>query len=313
LPNLHAEAGIVGCGLIGVSWAGLFLASGRNVHAWDPSSAAREVFTAKAKSILAELQALKLFPLERPGTVNVYETVADVARRASFIQESAPEQAALKRQLYRDIENVATTHPIIASSTSSFAWPEIFSDTRHPDRCITAHPFNPPHLVPLVEIYGPSATVVADAAQIYRSMGRVPVCLKKPAVGHIANRLASALWREAVNMVAEDIADVASIDAALVHGPGLRWSTVGAHMAYHLGGGPGGIEHYLKHLGPSQERRWSTLGNPRLTPEVCQMIIAGIAREAAGRTISELEAERDRNLVAVLKARQFGETPGREE
>ena len=309
LPELHSEVGIVGCGLIGASWAGLFLASGRNVLAWDPSQAARETFVHKANAVLAELQKLKLFPIKEPGTITVCESLVDVSRRASFLQESAPEVSALKRQLYADIETVASPQTIVASSTSSFAWPEIFSETKHPDRFITAHPFNPPHLVPLVEIYGPSADVVNDAARLYQSLGRVPVFLKKPAVGHIANRLASALWREAVNMVAEEIADVEGIDAALVHGPGLRWSTVGAHMAYHLGGGPGGIEHYLKHLGPSQERRWSTLGTPKLTPEICAMIIAGVTREAAGRTIAELETERDRNLVAVLKARKFGETP----
>ncbi len=313
LAELHVETGIVGCGLIGTSWAGLFMASGRNVNAWDPSANARDTFAARAMSMLTEIQALGLFPIGKPGTLNVYDKIADVAAQASFIQENAPEQAALKRQLYLDIEAAATPHTIIASSTSSFAWHEIFSEVRHPERCITAHPFNPPHLVPLVEIYGPAASIVREAEQIYRSMGRITVQLKKPAVGHIANRLASALWREAVNILAEGIADVEDIDAALVHGPGLRWSIVGAHMAYHLGGGPSGIEYYLKHLGPSQERRWSTLGNPKLTPEVCEMIIAGIAREAGGRSISDLEAERDRNLVAVLKARQLPEHRGRKE
>ncbi len=307
MSDLRVETGVIGCGLIGTSWAALFMASGRNVSAWDPSPVARETFAAKATSILTEIQALGLFPMGKTGALKVYDKVEDVAARASFIQENAPEQAVLKRQLYHDIEAVATPQTIIASSTSSFAWNEIFSEMRYPERCITAHPFNPPHLVPLVEIYGPAATTVHEADQIYRSMGRITVQLKKPAVGHIANRLASALWREAVNILAEGIADVEEIDAALVHGPGLRWSTVGAHMAYHLGGGSGGIEHYLKHLGPSQERRWSTLGNPKLTPEVCEMIVEGVAREAGGRSISELEAERDRNLVAVLRARQLPE------
>lgn len=313
VPEVHTEAGIVGCGLIGASWAGLFSAHGLNVHAWDPSQSAREALILKANKVVSVLQALELCPLERPGTISIHDSVADVVQRASFIQENAPEDAALKRRLFLAIESAATPRTIIASSTSSFAWPEIFSDVKHPERCITAHPFNPPHLMPLVELYGPSSDDVEDAAQLYRSIGRIPVLLKRPAVGHIANRLASALWREAVHMVAEGIADVESIDAALVHGPGLRWSTVGAHMAYHLGGGPGGIEYYLKHLGPSQERRWSTLGHPTLTPSVCRMITDGISREAGDRTIPELEAERDRNLVAVLKARKLGGTTRQEE
>ena len=306
LTDMHTEIGIAGCGLIGVSWAGLFSANGLNVHAWDPSEPARESFVLKANMIAADLQAAGLCPAERPGEISICSTVAELAGRSSFIQENAPEEAALKRQLFHAIEETASPHTIIASSTSSFAWPDIFSEAAHPERCLTAHPFNPPHLMPLVELYGPSGDAVGEAAQFYRSVGRVPVVLKRPVIGHIANRLASALWREAVHMVAEDIADVESIDAALVHGPGLRWSTVGAHMAYHLGGGPGGIEHYLKHLGPSQERRWSTLGHPALTPSVCGKIIDGISREAGGRTIAELAAERDRNLVAVLKARKPG-------
>ena len=128
--------------------------------------------------------------------------------------------------------------------------------------------------------------------------------LRREAVGHIANRLASALWREAVNIVAEGIADVSEVDAALVHGPGLRWSVVGAHMAYHLGGGPGGMAHYLNHLGASQERRWATLGNPSLTPEVRAALIAGVEAEAAGRSVADLEAARDARLIAALKARE---------
>jgi carnitine 3-dehydrogenase len=141
------------------------------------------------------------------------------------------------------------------------------------------------------------------AESFYKTLGRKTVRLKKEAIGHIANRLSSALWREAVNMVAEGIADVAEIDAALVHGPGLRWSVVGAHMAYHLGGGSGGIEHYLKHLGPSQEARWASLGSPSLTPDICAKLIAGVMAEAAGRSIPELEAERDAGLMRVLAAR----------
>jgi carnitine 3-dehydrogenase len=131
--------------------------------------------------------------------------------------------------------------------------------------------------------------------------------LRRDAVGHIANRLSSALWREAVNIVAEGIADVAAVDRALVHGPGLRWSIMGAHMAYHLGGGPGGIDHYLKHLGPSQERRWQTLGSPRLTPEVCKLLADGVKSEAAGRSIQSLEAARDQALVRVQLARKRGD------
>jgi 3-hydroxyacyl-CoA dehydrogenase len=153
--------------------------------------------------------------------------------------------------------------------------------------------------MPLVELFGPDAGRVAAAEAFYRGFGRHPVRLRREAVGHIANRLASALWREAVNMVAEGIADVAAIDEALVHGPGLRWSVVGAHMGYHLGGGPGGMAQYLSHLGPSQERRWQDLGAPRLDASTRARLVEGIAAEAAGRDIATLEAERDAGLIAA--------------
>jgi 3-hydroxyacyl-CoA dehydrogenase len=304
VPDMHADIGIVGCGLIGASWASMFLLSGRNVHAWDLSNKARRDFTARVDSIISDLMGLSLFPKENLGRLVVYDSLAEIAQCSTFIQENVPENNTLKRQVFQEIESATGKSTIIASSTSSYSWPEIFSEMAHPERCITAHPFNPPHLIPLVEIYGTNPSVTAEASSIYRSLGRVPVCLKKPVVGHIANRLASALWREAVNLVAEDIADVEDIDVALVNGPGLRWAVVGAHMAYHLGGGNGGIEHYLKHLGPSQEHRWATLGNPQLTPEISQKIVDGIVREAAGRSIKELQSLRDRSLVAVLKARQ---------
>jgi len=175
---------------------------------------------------------------------------------------------------------------------------------RHPERFVTAHPFNPPHIMPLVEIYARDEATRQRAVAFYRAFGRITVELKRDAVGHIANRLASALWREAVNIVAEGIADVPTVDAALVNGPGLRWSVVGAHMAYHLGGGSGGIAHYLEHLGASQERRWATLGSPSLTPEVRAMLVEGVAAEAAGRPIPELEKARDDAIIRILAARR---------
>jgi 3-hydroxyacyl-CoA dehydrogenase len=219
------------------------------------------------------------------------------------VQENSPEKLALKQDLYAQIEANVDDEVIIASSTSSLTWSELSVCMKWPQRLITAHPFNPPHLMPLVEIYASDEAIRARSVIFYASMHRRPVVLKRDSVGHIANRLASALWREAVNIVAEDIADVSEVDAALVHGPGLRWAVTGAHMAYHLGGGEGGIEAYLKHLGPSQERRWSTLGSPRLTPEVCQKLVAGVSVEAAGRSIEMLAEERDRALIRILRAK----------
>lgn len=302
-PPEDQKIAIVGCGLIGESWAALFLHHGFDVRAWDPNETVRETFAQRVQRPLAQLADLGA-TAGTLGRLSVVVTVDEAVAGAVLVQENAPESIPIKHALYAQIEAAADHDCIIASSTSALRWSDLSPGMANPARLITAHPFNPPHLVPLVEMFGPDATVLDRAETIYRAIGRVPVRMNKEATGHIANRLASALWREAVHLVAEGIADVGAVDAALKHGPGLRWSVVGAHMAYHLGGGPGGIGHYLSHLGPSQERRWASLGSPSLTPDVCAQIVQGIEAEAAGRDIARLEAERDAALIAVLKARQ---------
>lgn len=292
---------VVGGGLIGIGWSALFMAYGRDVRLFEPDAGARSQIGDRIAGALSQIAELDP-ALPAPGRLHLADSLEDAVADVCWVQENAPEKVALKREIYACIEASAPAGITIASSTSSLVWSELSAQMAEPDRLITAHPFNPPHLMPLVELFGPDAGRVADAAAFYRSFGRHPVTLKREAVGHIANRLSSALWREAVNMVAEDIADVAEIDAALVYGPGLRWSVVGSHMAYHLGGGPGGIAHYLAHLGLSQERRWQDLGTPRLDEDTRAKLVAGIEIEAAGRGIDRLETERDAALIAVQKA-----------
>jgi 3-hydroxyacyl-CoA dehydrogenase len=292
---------VLGCGLIGESWAALFLHHGFDVQAWDPSEDARASFSARLDRPMAQLGELGKGAAQK-GKLTLCATLQEAVTDAAFIQENAPESIPLKQALYAQIEAVPGA-ATIATSASGLTWSDLCGTMSDPNRLITAHPFNPPHLVPLVEVYGPDKARLDHAEALYRAIGRVPVRLKKEATGHIANRLASALYREAVHIVAEGIADVEAVDAALVNGPGLRWSVMGAHMTYHLGGGAGGIEHYLRHLGPSQQRRWATLGTPDLSPEVCDTLIEGVKSASHGRTIPELEAERDAGLMAALRTR----------
>ncbi|MCZ0963595.1 3-hydroxyacyl-CoA dehydrogenase NAD-binding domain-containing protein [Paracoccus benzoatiresistens] len=292
---------VIGGGLIGTSWAALFMAWGHDVALFEHEEASRNAIPPAVSGLIA--QVAELAPgLPASGRLHLATSLEEAVEGAAWVQENVPESVPLKRAIYAGIEAVAPAGITIASSTSSLVWSELSADMTDPLRLITAHPFNPPHLMPLVELFGPDAARIQAAAAFYRSLGRHPVFLRREAVGHIANRLSSALWQEAVNMVAEGIADVAEIDAALVHGPGLRWSVVGAHMAYHLGGGAGGIGHYLAHLGPSQERRWRDLGQPRLDAATCDKLVAGIAAEAGDRDIAALEAERDAGLIAVQRA-----------
>jgi carnitine 3-dehydrogenase len=297
------QIAVLGAGLIGSAWAALFQHHGAEVRIWDPVPDALSGVPARMAAPLAQLA--ELAPNTGPrGSLTPCDTLAEAVGGADLIQENAPESVPLKHALYTEIEPLMMPDAILASSTSALTWSDLSPSLKVPSRLITAHPFNPPHLVPLVEIYGIDPQRLDRAEKIYRAAERVPVRLKKDATGHIANRLASALWREAVFMVQEGIADVEAIDSALINGPGLRWSVLGTHMAYHLGGGSAGMAGYLAHLGPSQERRWSALGAPSLTPDVQAALIAGTEREAAGRSMSELEAIRDRALIAALRARK---------
>ncbi len=294
------RAAVIGCGTVGASWAALFLAHGLDVAAYDPSPGAEErlqSFVGHALDQLAELGARKKGELRFSGDLT------DVLGAADFIQENVPEDEALKRRMLADIDALAGEGVIVASSTSALLRSSIVADCKTPHRFIVAHPFNPPHLVPLVELVGEDESIVQQAAEFYRTLGRRPVILRREMPGHIANRLSSALYREAVYLVEQGVASVADIDAALCNGPGLRWAVMGPHMTYHLGGGPGGIEHYLSHLGPSQVRRWASLGNPTLSPEVQKQIVEGVAEEAGDRSIQELEERRDRALLEILKSR----------
>lgn len=293
---------IVGCGPIGASWAALFSSLGRHrVRAWDPSAVARSAFTeqvARAEQHLIELGAQAGEP------VAIFDHPEEALWGAQWVQENAPERIELKTQLLSHVEAAVTRECIVASSTSSFTWSQLASGLKHTDRFVIAHPFNPPHLVPVVELYSPNAATLDAAVKFYTDVGRVPVCLKKEAIGHIGNRLASALWREAVHLIAEGVASAGDIDRVLIHGPGLRWSVLGANLGYHVAGGDGGIEHYLRHQGPRQERRWSTLGNPALTEDVCEKIADGVCAEVRGRDLAELEEQRDRLLMEILRLRR---------
>jgi carnitine 3-dehydrogenase len=291
---------VIGCGTVGASWAALFLGHGLDVAAYDPSPGAEDRLRSFVDHALDQIAELGI---RGKGELRFSGDLTDVLGAADFVQENVPEDEALKRRMLADIDALAVEGVIVASSTSALLRSSIVAECKTSHRFIVAHPFNPPHLVPLVELVGEDEGIIQEAAEFYQTLGRRPVILRREMPGHIANRLSSALYREAVYLVEQGVASVADIDAALCNGPGLRWAVMGPHMTYHLGGGPGGIEHYLSHLGPSQVKRWAALGNPTLSPEVQKQIVEGVADEAGDRSIQELEERRDRGLLEILKSR----------
>ena len=294
---------------MGASWASLFLAHGFDVVAHDPAPGAEDKLREFVRHALGQLRELghrkegKLaFKADLPGALD----------GADFVQENAPEKEALKREILARIDALLAPEVIVASSTSALVRSRIVADCRNRSRFIVGHPFNPPHLIPLVEIVGEDSAVVERASAFYRSLGQRPVVLRREMPGHIANRLSSALYREAVYLVEQGVASVADIDAAVCNGPGLRWAIMGPHMTYHLGGGQGGIAHYLAHLGPSQVARWASR-EPTSARGAGAESLRAVPGEAAGGSVEELEEERDLVLLGVLRRSGAGRLSSPEE
>ncbi len=303
------HVGLAGGGLIGLSWASLFLARGLTVTIADPRPGLAGEASAFLEQAWPMLKELGLTQADAPGVPRCTDDPAALSG-CDFVQENGPDRIDVKRGLIAQIEAAVAPDVVIASSTSSLLPSALQKDAVHPERILVAHPMNPPHLVPMVELASGPATgeaAMQTAEDFYRRLERVTIRLKQEAVGHLANRLTSALYREAVNIVAEGIASVEDVDKAITHGPGLRWALNGPHLTYHLGGGAGGYRHYLDHLGPTQEERWKRLGNPRLTEAVKDALVAGVEEELKGQDRQTLVQRRDAALVEVLKIKgRFG-------
>lgn len=301
---------VVGTGLIGASWAALYLARGLEVTAADPAPGAEENLRRGVARAWPFLARLGLSPRVSRESLQFTADAAQAVQTADFVQESGPEREDLKVRLFAALDAAAPPGAILASSSSGLTMSVIQSQCRLPERCVIGHPFNPPHVMPLVEVVGgakTSAATIERAMRFYAGLGKHPIHVRREVKGHVANRLQAALWREAVHLVAEGVVSVADVDAATSWGPGLRWGVMGPNLILHLAGGAGGIDHFMDHLSGPFESWWADLGRPKLTPELKAKIVAGVRAEAAGRSIEELERERDRVLQGLLALRRQGE------
>jgi 3-hydroxyacyl-CoA dehydrogenase len=296
---------VIGAGTIGASWAANFLAAGLDVAAWDPAPEGERFLRGFVDNAWPALERLGLV---RPGAsrdrLSFHATAAAATDGAEFVQESGPEREELKIALFAELDAALPPEAIIASSSSGLLISRLQSGCRHPERCVLGHPFNPPHLIPLVEVVGGAKTAPATverALAFYAAIGKQPIHIRKEVRGHVANRLQAALWREAIHLVVDGVASVADVDAAIAYGPGLRWALMGPHLTFHLAGGTGGMTHFMHHLTPPMQSWMDDLGAPRLTPDVQRRIIEGVAEEAAGRDIEQLARWRDEKLVEILE------------
>ncbi|WP_322067308.1 3-hydroxyacyl-CoA dehydrogenase NAD-binding domain-containing protein [Burkholderia ubonensis] len=301
---------IIGTGVIGASWAALFLARGLDVVATDIAPDAEPKLRAFVDAAWPALEQFGLAPGASRSRLQFTANLDEAVIGSDFVQENGPERIDFKKDLYKHLDAILAPDAIIASSSSGLTMSEIQSACeRHPERCVIGHPFNPPHLIPLVEIVGGAKTsreTIERATAFYTRLGKKTIQLNKEVPGHVANRLQAALWREIVHLIAEDVVSVKDADTAVCWGPGLRWGIMGPNMLFHLGGGQGGIEHFFDQFTGPMTAWWKVLGSPQITPELRRKVVAGVQDEVDGQSIDQLAARRDEILLGLLSLRREG-------
>jgi carnitine 3-dehydrogenase len=305
-PAKVERVAVLGAGTIGASWTAQFLARGLAVAVHDPAPDCATRVRAFVENAWPTLERLGLSADADPSRVSFHDDPAAAVQGMALVQENGPENLEVKRRLFAAIEPGLAPETVVASSTSGLMPSELQAERAHPERYVVGHPFNPPHLIPLVEVVGGRATdpaVVDWTAAFYAALGKRPIKIMREVPGHVANRMQVALYREAIHLVLEGVASIEDVDAAIAYGPGLRWALMGPHMAHHLAGGRGGLRHLLEHIGPGIERWWNDLGRPDLTPAAIDRLVAAFG-QAETRSIGQLEAERDALLVALLETLQ---------
>jgi carnitine 3-dehydrogenase len=302
---------LVGTGVIGASWASLFLAKGLDVVATDPAPDAEAKLRAIVARQWAAMESLGLEHGASQSRLTFTASLEEAVRDADFIQESGPERLEIKRDLYRRMDAAARPDVVIATSSSGILISEVQTACAlRPDRVLVGHPFNPPHLIPLVEVVGGNATstaAIATAMEFYAAVGKKPIHIKKEVKGHVANRLQAALWREAFSLVHEGVASVADIDTAIAHGPGLRWALLGPFLNLHLSGGAGGLQHVLEHLGPPIESWWADMKPVSIDTALIAEIVAGGDAKLEGRSLEAMTRDRDRVLLELMRMKAEAE------
>ncbi len=298
-----SRVAVVGTGTIGASWAAYFLAHGLEVAASDPAPGAAAFLHRFVENAWPALERLGIAPAADRGKLSFHAEPEGACEGAGFCQESGPEREAVKAELLARLDAALPAEVVIASSSSNLLMTKVQALCKHPERCVLGHPFNPPHLIPLVEVVGGERTApeaVERAVRFYKAAGKHPIRLNKEMPGHVSNRLQNALWREAAYLVEQGVVSVEDVDAAVCMGPGLRWALMGPIMTYNLAGGEGGLRYLLDHIGVAHI--WPELGTPEMTREFEDRLIAGVQAEAGGRSIPELARERDRKLLGILDA-----------
>ena len=302
MTKKNMTIGIAGAGLIGIGWAASFAASGHTIRIWDIKHNIEHELRPILHKILESIWGI--CPNKNPVEIIFCNAAEEMVDGCDLIFESVAEEKNIKINVLAKLDHLVDPKVIICSSTSSMLLSEISARCSIKERVIIAHPFNPPYLIPLVELFGSNITILHKVSHLLKSIGKTPVILKKEMTGHIANRLTSAVFKEILFLIEQEVASIEDIDTCITEGPGLRWALVGPLLGYHLSGGSGGIDSYMSHLGPSQIERWKSLGTPNMSDDFIKMIINNVKVSTKNKSMDNLISWRDQFLQDIVKLKE---------
>lgn len=297
---------IVGTGVIGASWAAYYLSRGFDVIATDPAPSAEANLRTYVKDAWELLAGYGLAPEASLDRLEFAASMQKTLAGADFVQENGPERPDFKIKLFADMDDATPPDSIIASSSSGLTMDVIQSGCKRPERCVIGHPFNPPHVIPLVEVVGGAKTseeTIRRAMEFYSSIGKKAIRLYKALPGHVANRFQAALYKEVLYLVQEGVLSVEDADVAICYGPGLRWGVMGPSLQWHLGGGAGGIHHFMDHLMPPLTSLIGSLSAPEVTDDLKKTVVNGVLHEAGEHSVDELTKQENEVLLGLLALR----------
>jgi len=300
---------IVGTGVIGASWAAQYLARGFDVVATDPAPNAEANLRKYVDEAWGALTTIGLSSGAARERLSFSSSMKAALSEADLVQENGPERPDFKIKLFADMDDATPPDSIIASSSSGITMSVMQSGCKRPERCVIGHPFNPPHIIPLVEVVGGAKTspaIIQQAMAFYASIGKKPILLHKELPGHVGNRLQAALYREVMYLIQQGVLSVADADDAVSWGPGLRWGIMGPSLQWHVGGGAGGIKHFMDHLMDPMAGMFKALGNPEVTPELKHTIAEGVLQEAGTHSVEQLATVENELLIGLLRLRASG-------
>jgi carnitine 3-dehydrogenase len=299
---------VIGTGVIGASWCAFYLAKGLDVVATDIAPNAKASLDGYIKAAWPALTELGLSPGASLDRLTFTSSLDTALADADLVQECGPERLDFKQDLYRHMDQVLPPEVIVASSSSGLTMTDIQAKCeKHPERCVIGHPFNPPHIIPLVEVVGGALTsedTIARAMEFYASLGKKPIRIFKALPGHVANRLQAAVYKEMLYLIEQGVLSVEDADVAVSYGPGLRWGVMGQSLQWHLGGGAGGINHFMEHLMIPLQGLMNALGEPNVDDALKMKVIAGVQAQLKGRSVDELADAENLVIIGALALRR---------